>query len=224
MKLCVALPIYGSLHAETAQCLHRLLMEPPCDLKLAMNLGDSLVSRSRNTLTADFLETDCTDMLFIDSDLIFSPDHVRRIASHDLDVVGGFYPKKQEGPVQWVCNCLDGKQPPPDPKTSLQQVKYIGTGFMRVRRIVFELMREQWGDVIGYVADGTKRKEYDYWTVGVHRFHDGTRRYLSEDWYFCQRWLDMGGLVWADAGIVLKHLGQAAYPLKSQCIEAGLPV
>jgi hypothetical protein len=209
--------------AETVQCINRILLDPPCSIQIGMNLGDSLVSRSRNTLTSDFLDSDCTDLLWIDSDLVFSGEHIKRIAGHDLDLVGGFYPKKQEGEIQWVCNCLDGNQPPPDPVTRLQSVKYIGTGFMRVRRRVFELMIKEHGERIGYIADGTKRQEFDFCAVGVHRFKDGTRRYLSEDWLFCQRWLDMGHQVWADAGVVLKHIGQAIYPLKSQCLEAGLP-
>ena len=223
MKLFVGLPVYGQIHSETAQCLHRILLAPPCSFTVGMNIGDSLVSRSRNTITADFLASDCTDLLWIDSDLVFSPEHIARIVSHDLDVVGGFYPKKQEGELQWVCNCLDGEQPPPDPKTKLQQVKYIGTGFMRVRRHVFERMIEEYGPWIGYMSDGTKRKEWDFWAVGPHQFPDGNRRYLSEDWMFCQRWLDIGGKVYADAGIVLKHIGQAVYPLRTQCAEAGLP-
>ena len=55
-----------------------------------------------------------------------------------------------------------------------------------------------------------------------HQFPGGTRRYLSEDWMFCQRWLDIGGKVYGDAGIVLKHIGSAVYPLQTQCVEAGL--
>jgi hypothetical protein len=82
MKLFVALPIYQELNALFAQCLMKLITDPPCQLAVRMNPGDSLVSRARNSLTADFLETDCTHLLFIDSDLIFSPDQVARIASH----------------------------------------------------------------------------------------------------------------------------------------------
>ena len=224
MKLFVAFPVYGAFCAETVQCLNRILVNPPCDISLGMNLGDSLVSRSRNKLTADFLETDCTDLLWIDSDLIFSGDHIARIASHDLDVVGGFYPKKQEGQIQWVCNALDVDQKPPDPKTKIQQVKYIGTGFMKIKREVFEKMVEYYGPWISYNCDGSKRKEYDFWAVGPHQYPDGSRRYLSEDWMFCQRWIDQGGKVYADAGVVLRHVGQAIYPLKTQAAEVGLPV
>jgi hypothetical protein len=33
-------------------------------------------------------------------------------------------------------------------------------------------------------------------------------RYLSEDYAFCRRWIDIGGKVWVDLQCKLLHLGQ----------------
>ena len=87
---------------------------------------------------------------------------------------------------------------------------------MLIKRVVFEQMIDRFGKEIGFMADEVKRQEYDFWSVGTYQFPDGTRRYLSEDWYFCQRWHDLGGKVWGDTKIVCKHVGQAVYPLKTQ--------
>jgi hypothetical protein len=222
-KLFLALPVYGQLEVFFTQCLVKLLTDPPCEISVRMNPGDSLVSRARNSLTADFLESDCTDLVFIDSDIIFSGEHVRRLLGHDVDIVGGFYPKKQEGPIAWVCNGCLGEERPILP-SGLQEVRYMGTGFLRVKRHVFEKMIESWPEM-EYKPDHRERREWDFWSVGVYRNAGAGRtgetpvppgRYLSEDWYFCQRWLDLGGKVWGDTGIVLKHVGQAVYPLRSQ--------
>jgi len=35
--------------------------------------------------------------------------------------------------------------------------------------------------------------------------------YLSEDFAFCKRWLDMGGEIWADLASRLTHVGPNAY-------------
>ena len=35
-----------------------------------------------------------------------------------------------------------------------------------------------------------------------------TNRYLSEDYAFCRRWIDIGGKVWVDLQCKLQHLGQ----------------
>lgn len=214
MKLFIALPVYGDLNPLFVQSLLALINDPPCELMLRLHPGDSLVSRARNTVTADFLATDATDLLFIDTDLVFSREQVSRIAGHPVDVVGGFYPKKQQGPVAWVCNaCLEPTLPRED---GLQEVRYMGTGFLRVNRSVFERMKQTFGAEIEYKPDHRPGLEHDFWSVGTYQYQDGSRRYLSEDWYFCQRWLDLGGTVWGDTRIVLKHVGQAVYPLATQ--------
>lgn len=216
-KLFLALPVYGGLEVFFTQSLIKLLNDPPCELMVRMNPGDSLVARARNTLTADFLESDATHLLFIDSDLIFSGEQVLRILNHPEDVVGGFYPKKQEGPLQWVCNATT--EPNAPRADGLQEVRYMGTGFLRIHRRVFERMIEVFGTQIQYRADHTGRIEHDFWSVGTYEYPDGSRRYLSEDWFFCQRALDFGFKVWGDTRIVLKHVGQAIYPLQTQQAE-----
>jgi hypothetical protein len=217
-KLFLALPVYGAMDPWFCQSLLRLMERPPVQVQVAMLVGDSLVSRARNTLTAQFLESDCTHMLFADSDLIFGPDHVARLMSHREPVVGGMYPKKQEGPLAWVLNACD---PCPAPQENgLQEVRYVGTGFLRVAREVFERMIFA-GSVTAYRPDHKDQIEYDFWSVGVYKF-PGFNRYLSEDWFFCQRVLDLGVKVYADTGVILKHSGGAIYPLQSQEAESGL--
>lgn len=219
-KLFVAVPCYGSVPVQFMQCMIRLVTETPCNLTVRFVPGDSLVSRARNTLTADFLSTDCTHLLFIDSDLVFSPEHIARLLAHCEKVVGGFYPKKQDGALQWVCNAL-AEHPYADGR-GLQRVRYMGTGFLMVERCVFAAMLEELGEAIAYTADQTGRAEHDFWAVGPYGFPDGSTRYLSEDWYFCQRVLDLGVPVYGDTRVILKHLGSACYPLQSQEVAVTL--
>lgn len=209
-KLMVAIPCYGSVPMDFASCLLSLQSKPPCNLDIRFTNGDSLVTRARNTLAADFVESNCSHVLWIDSDIVFSPWHVARLMEHKEDVVGGLYPKKQPGPAAWVLNTLDDKTEPR--ADGLQQVKYVGSGFMRVTRRVFDQVRLAWEKQIGFRPDGVDRAEWDFWPVGIYRYKDGSRRYLSEDWYFCQRWRDMGGSVWADTRCWVKHIGKFTYP------------
>jgi FkbM family methyltransferase len=204
-KLFVALPVYGQVDPFFTQSMQRLLMDPPCSIVVKYEIGDSLIPRARNRLAQCFLESDCTDLLFIDSDLIFSAAHVKRIMSHMEPLVGGFYPKKQSGDPHWVCNY---EVPVPDPREDgLQELVYIGTGFMRISRTVFEQMLKQFGPALEYRCDDTGRLEHDFFSVGAFK-----GRYLSEDWYFCQRWRDLGGKVWGDTKFFLKHVGMKIYP------------
>jgi len=213
-SLFLALPTYGDLNPLFTQSLIKFLADPGVPLKVKFQCGDSLVSRARNTLSAQFLASDCTHLLFIDSDLIFSRDQVLQLLSHGKPVVGGFYPKKQDGELAWVCNAF-ADAPEQDPGTDLLRVRYLGTGFLLIERAVFEMMAEAYA--LHYTPDGQPDGvDWDFWPVGIHQAPDGRRRYLSEDWYFCQRWADMGGTIWADPHVVLRHCGHAIYPLQSQ--------
>jgi hypothetical protein len=177
--------------------------------------GDG-IARSRNNLAAQFMRSDCTHLLFIDCDLIFHADHVGRIVEHDEPVVGGLYPKKQEGVIEWVLNTLR-PQPKPDER-GLQPMLYVGTGFLCLRRDVLERMRGTYPES-HYREDYGERLNdgFDFFPMGVYRgpaYPDG--RYLSEDWYFSQRCQDMGIPVLADTKVILKHIGPAIYPLSYQ--------
>jgi hypothetical protein len=76
-------------------------------------------------------------------------------------------------------------------------------------------MRDKLPD-ISYTTDsnhaGGVRTEWDFFAVGPYQYPDGLRRYLSEDWMFCQKWRDLGGDVWADTKIQLRHMGTLVFP------------
>ena len=220
IKPFLAVPTYGPIDVHFFAALQDFTKAAKSyDYELKFLYGDSLVARARNSLTMEFLASDCSHLLFIDSDLVFSLDQIKRILSHNEHVVGGFYPKKQQGPVEFVFNC--NEPPSPMDERRLTPVKYMGTGFLCVSRHVIETMIEKLGDDIIFKVDQKDIKfAFDFWPVGVYKFKDGTRRYLSEDWYFCQRAIDLGFTVYGDNAICLKHSGGAVYPLATQ--EEGL--
>jgi hypothetical protein len=215
-KVFIGIPIYKEVPSFFMQSLLALQHEWPFDNRPAVEVcqGDG-VARSRNQLTAAFLRSDCTHLMFIDCDLVFNAAQVLRLIDHDLPVVGGLYPKKQDGKLEWVINTLPQQGAPE--KTGLCAVKYVGTGFMCIKREVFEAMRDAYPDS-RYRADyGNREMEFDFWPMSVYRKNqEDEGRYLSEDWYFCQRWLDMGGKIYADSKVLLRHVGTAIYPLQAQ--------
>ena len=197
--------------------LLRLIVKPPVRIEIAQPCCDPSVERARNILTANFLKTDCTHLLFVDADIGFKPEDVARICSLADPVVGGLYPLKNTTPgIQWCANSLapgeaviraDG----------LTEVKYIGTGFLCVRREVFETMVAR-GSVEKYVQDiPPHREEFAFWTQGVRADGiGGSPRFLTEDWMFCQRCQELGIPVFADSQVVLRHAGRAEWPLPLQ--------
>ena len=220
-KLFVGLPVYQQMPTFFVQCLMAFAAQKPCPIDVRICQGDG-VARSRNGLTAEFLKSDCTHLLFIDSDLIFSADHVTSLLERNVPVVGGFYPKKQQGALEWVINTLPGT--PPMREDGLQPLRYVGTGFMCIAREVFEKMIVAYPE-IEFMEDYNRReKAWDFWSMGVYTDKvDRSRRYLSEDWFFCQRWLDMGGEIFGDCSVALKHYGPAIFPLVTQEPEMRRP-
>jgi len=208
---------FSNFDVAFVQSLLTVALRPRVAMELAQPNTDPSVERARNILTANFLATDCTHILFIDADIIFTPEDVARISSHDEPIVGGLYPLKHPSPeVQW---CGNGKAPGeaairPD---GLSLVKYIGTGFLCVRRDVFERMIAVDGPDIAYKQDFPPyRQEYAFWRQGVSQTCGQPSRFLTEDWMFCQRWNELGGEIYADSQVVLRHVGRTVYPLPLQ--------
>jgi FkbM family methyltransferase len=213
----LSLPVYGGVDPWFHQSLMELVRtkDRPYGLTIRHHVGDSLVSRARNRLVAQFLKSEATHLLFIDTDLIFSPEHVARIVSHGEPIVAGLYPKKQRT-LGWVCNLLDPS--PEADERGLQPVKYAGTGFLCIAREVFEDLIEAYPE-IRYdpdEGDGEVGSLWDFFKVGVWECPEtGYRRYLSEDWWFCQLARDQGWEVLMDTQIICKHVGQFIYPFDS---------
>lgn len=209
-KVMVGLPMYGGVEPLFMLSMIQLVRQLPCEMVLKPCLGDSLVSRARNRIAAAFLASDCTHLLFLDSDLIFSPEHIARLVAHDLPIVAGLYPKKQKE-LGWVCNMLDT---PKEPEGDLQEVKYAGTGCLMIAREVFEeILRFQWAEEYDPDDGDEPGVKWDFFAVGVVEL-DGRRRYLSEDWFFCERARICGYRIMMDTRVVLKHVGQMIYPLQ----------
>lgn len=180
-------------------------------------VSDSLVSRSRNTLTQRFLDSASTHLMFIDSDIVFKPADVRAISeqlAQGKEIVGGLYPFKQRK-LGWVLNALPGEEPD---ASGMMKVKYLGTGFLAVARDVFYRMAAAFPEIryqtdenegINLTNGGQLRTLHDFWSVGVCE-----GRYLSEDWYFCHRAAQLGIPIWANTNVKVGHLGLIQYPLE----------
>jgi len=176
--------------------------------------NESLISRARNTLTAKFLHTkESTHLMFIDADIGWEPWHLLVMLDAQKDVIGGLYPMKSL-PIKWCVNGIPNA-PEPAPEDNHIEVTKTGTGFMLIKRDVFEKLD-------GHPA--TKPFKND---IGLDPaldpymktyFDTAVRegRYYSEDWTFCENWRDIGGQVWVDKRVLLRHTGTYTFAHETQ--------
>ena len=166
--------------------------------------NESLISRARNTLSAKFLHTEgSTHLMFIDADIGWEPWHLLALLNADKDVIGGLYPMKSL-PVKWCVNGIPGQVE--DPNSNLIEVTKTGTGFLLIKREVFEKMNAHpavrpFTNDIG-LDPALNQYMKTYFDTAVRE-----GRYYSEDWTFCENWRDIGGQVWVDKRVLLKHVG-----------------
>jgi len=173
--------------------------------------NESLITRARNTLTAKFLtNADSTHLMFIDADIGWEPWHLLVMLNADKDVIGGLYPMKSI-PIKWCVNGFEGaKEDGP-----LQEVSKTGTGFLLIKRHVFEKLNKH-PHVIPFKNDIGLDPALDthmktYFDTGVRE-----NRYYSEDWAFCENWRDLGGEVWVDKRVLLRHSGTYVFSNENQ--------
>ena len=166
--------------------------------------NESLISRARNTLTAKFLHTkESTHLMFVDADIGWEPWHLLVMLDAQKDVIGGLYPMKSL-PVKWCVNGLPGfVEKPEDP---LIEVTKTGTGFMLIKREVFEKLDQHpavrpFNNDIGLPPELNPYMK-TYFDTAVRE-----NRYYSEDWTFCENWRDLGGQVFVDKRVLLRHTG-----------------
>lgn len=106
-KLFIASPLYGGMcygsYTRSLMDLTLALAHYGIQFRVYFIFNESLIQRARNYCAAEFLDSDCTHMLFIDSDISFKPDDVITLLAlqkegSEYDVIGGPYPKKS---ISW---------------------------------------------------------------------------------------------------------------------------
>lgn len=210
------------------------------DARLFFIFNESLITRARNYLADEFLRSDMDYLMFIDSDIHFEAQDILvmmhyAINNPDMEVLCGPYPKKT---ISWekikmaVDKGFADKNPnvleefvgdyvfnPTDDIGSFRidepvQVKEGGTGFMLVKRSAFSKMDEAYPELM-YKPDHVRTKNFDG-SREIMAYFDTvidpkSKRYLSEDYMFCQWARNAGAQVWMLPWIKLKHAGSYVF-------------
>jgi hypothetical protein len=97
-KVLLAIPTYEKPDTSLAFALSRsreALTSAGIQSALIILEGNCHVDDARNSLVRDFLESDCTDLVFLDADVTWEPKGLVALCERDEDIVGGVYPYRR---------------------------------------------------------------------------------------------------------------------------------
>lgn len=239
-KLFLAAPMYGGqcsgMFCRSVMDLAARCASYGIQLQVYFLFNESLITRARNYCCDEFMRSDCTHLMFIDSDIGFNPDDVLVLLSlmsneSEYDVMAGPYPKKC---ISWekVKQAVDkgfGDDNPNDlakyigdyvfnPKLNATEIPInrpvevleAGTGFMMIRRKTFDKYKETFPH-LSYRPDHVRTEAFDG-TREIMAYFDciiepESKRYLSEDYMFCYNVQKMDMKVWFCPWMKLSHVG-----------------
>jgi hypothetical protein len=239
-KLFLGVPMYGGqcagLFTKSVADLTAMCTNHGVELRSYFLFNESLITRARNYIVDEFMRSNCTHLMFIDSDIGFDPRDVLAMLAlqgddTEYDVLAGPYPKKC---ISWekIKLAVDKGMADEDPNAleryvgdfvfnpksgsgSIRvdqpvEVSEVGTGFMMTRRSAFEKFQEAYPQY-SYKPDHVRTEHFDG-TREIMQFFQAeidpkSKRYLSEDYWFCQKLIEIEGKIWYCPWMKLQHVG-----------------
>ena len=243
-KIFVATPMYGGIcggqYCKSTADLSAISTQYGMDVRFFYLFNESLITRARNYLVDEFLRSDCTHLMFIDSDIGFDPNDVIALSviaevGTDKEIVCGPYPKKciaWEKIVRAVDKGFADKNPenlekyvgdyvfnPKEGTGSIPldepvEVLEGGTGFMIIQRSALEKFAAAYPQY-NYLPDHVRTEHFDGTREIMQYFQaeidPKSKRYLSEDYWFCQKMWDINVKTWLCPWMKLQHTGSYVF-------------
>lgn len=199
-KVMLATTSYGSpscSHVFSIARAREALHQAGLNTAYLLLHGDCHVDDARNNVVREFLESDCTELMFIDADVSFGPEQILEVCGHDLDMVGGVYPFRREGDNTMPVRLM----PDADKVDGLLEVDGLPTGFLKINRRVLEQLA---ATAPKYLTKSSQETAL----IFARPAPGPTKLRWGGDLDFCNRWRLLGGRIFAVPEIRLGHTGE----------------
>ena len=200
-KVFLAVAAYEGLSAGFTFALFqtaRALAEAGIASELAIFSGNCHVDDSRNRLVRDFLQSDCTDLVFLDSDLAWHASDFVKLLGYDREVVAGIYPKKH-GDDTFPVIMFEGEIW--SEADGLIEVKSVPTGFLRIKRHVLQRLADE---AVHYNSRNDANSAVA--CIFERQIIEGER--WGGDYVFCRKWAATGGKIYIAPDMRFEHSGE----------------
>lgn len=181
-KVLVGMPTMGSMDIEAVKSLMQLEFDGSVDI-----VSESLVYDARDKIAMAALANKVDWVMWLDSDIIYPSNIIRKLMSHNKDMVTGLYYKRTPPYTPCIYKLEDDKLKPylDYPEKKLFKVEAAGFGCMLIKASVIKAVHDKFGGCF-FPVNG----------VG------------GEDLSFIRRAKDIGIEVWCDSSIECGHIGR----------------
>jgi len=227
----------AGMFARSVADLSALCAAHGIPLQMYFLFNESLITRARNYCVDEFMRSDAEHLMFIDSDIGFNPQDIIALMAlqtnepDKYDIIGGPYPKKC---ISWekIKHAVDKGVADEDPnvlekfvgdyvfnpkgnQTSIHigepcEVLEIGTGFMMISKNALKKFEAAYKEYY-YKPDHVRTEAFDGSREILQYFQAEidpvSKRYLSEDYWFCQKAQAIDLKTWLCPWMKMQHVG-----------------
>lgn len=161
---------------------------------------DSLIQRARNDLIFYAVQQGVDDMVFIDADMGWNPEHLLKLLNYPVDVVSGTARKKGDDKEEYVVRALE--IPMVINEMGLVEVSGTGTGFLR-------LSKKAYTDIYHASTPYQDRGVEKRFVFNVEISPEGDL--MSEDICMTRKLTALGYKLWFDPDITCLHIGTKVF-------------
>ena len=227
----------AGMFAKSCADLSAICAQNGIPLQFYYLFNESLITRARNYCADEFMRSKSEHLMFIDADIGFNPQDIialmalQTLNEEKYDIIGGPYPKKC---ISWekIKAAVDKGVADNDPnilekfvgdyvfnpkgnQTSIPlsepvEVLEIGTGFMMVSKKAMQKFADSYPQYL-YKPDHVRTEHFDG-SREITMFFQAevdpkSKRYLSEDYWFCQKAQEIELRTWFCPWMALQHVG-----------------
>jgi hypothetical protein len=186
--VAICVPSGDMVHADFAVNLAALCLDPGARAAM-INCKSSIVAIARNQCVAAAQLIKATHVLFLDSDMVFPLDTLKRLVQHNKDIAGALYARRR---------------PPFDPTGMPQAGAVVAGGLLRMKNLPTGCLL-----INMRVFDKLPKPWFSERVEGEH--------ILGEDVHFCERAAAAGFEIWQDTALSKEvgHIGEKIYKLEA---------
>lgn len=243
-KLFVSTPMYGGqcsgMFCKSSADLAAICANYQIPMQYYFLFNESLITRARNYCMDEFMRSPASHLMFIDSDIGFSPQDIialmaLQVQFDEYDIIGAPYPKKC---ISWekIKAAVDKGVADEDPsvlekfvgdfvfnpKAGQKQIPIgepvevleIGTGMMMIKKEAAQKFYDSYKEYL-YKPDHARTEHFDGSREILQFFQaeidPASKRYLSEDYWFCQKAQAIGLKTWLCPWMKTQHIGSYVF-------------